>query len=126
MTLFGLLPAAVFALVSAYFLAKPSPNIRLPEFPWQIWIKITLNFLISLLLIVHLVSLYLPFDSLYAPPYPALLVTYLFWIIAEVLHLFYLYAFMVPYKLFFKHGPSWMLMSWLITIPYYGNFQKNL
>ncbi|CAG5113313.1 Oidioi.mRNA.OKI2018_I69.chr2.g7424.t1.cds [Oikopleura dioica] len=125
LTLFGLIPAAVFALVSAYFLAKPSPNIRLPEFPWQIWIKITVNFLISLLLIVHLVSLYLPFDSLYAPPYPALLVTYLFWIIAEVLHLFYLYAFMVPYKLFFKHGPSWMLMSWFLTIPYYAQSIKS-
>ena len=36
------------------------------------------------------------------------------------MHLFYLYAFMVPYKLFFKHGPSWMLMSWFLTIPYYG------
>ena len=27
---------------------------------------------------------------------------------------------MVPFKLFFKRGPSWIIMTWLLTVPFYA------
>ena len=45
---------------------KLSPFIRLPTFPWQIWLKITSQFLLVSVLAVHIVSFYLPFENLYS------------------------------------------------------------
>ena len=140
------MPAILFSISSAYFLAKPSPFIRLPTFPWQIWLKMTSQFLLVSLLSgkvynfssdiflkfsnfrvkfvnsskVHLISFYLPFASLYQPPFPALLACLIVVAIAELVHLVFLYNFMVPFKLFFKRGPSWIIMTWLLTVPFYA------
>ena len=27
---------------------------------------------------------------------------------------------MVPFKLFFRRGPSWIIMTWLLTVPFYA------
>ena len=69
---------------------------------------------------MHLISFYLPFASLYQPPFPALLACLIVVAIAELVHLVFLYNFMVPFKLFFKRGPSWIIMTWLLTVPFYA------
>jgi len=84
----------------------------------------TSQFLLVSILSVHLISFYLPLDSLYSPveayPYPALVAAIVIFGLSECIHLIFLYNFMVPFKLFFKRGPSWIIMTWLLTLPFYA------